>query len=594
MIIPNLQEIINRKDNKRYIAVKYPEFYKYIYSKYDLSNFSEMLYLYYHNLYTQPKCICGNDLKFQSLKKGYSKFCSTKCANNSNEHHIKTKQTCQERYGGIGNASKELLEKSKQTRLDRYGNENYVNIESRIKTNMEKYGSKHYMSTIEFSDKSKHTKKDRYGNENYTNQEKARKTCLKRYGNYTNIDKCKCTNLERYGVEFPFQSEEIQDKIKKGLKEKYGVEYALQHKDLMQKSLNSKIQNFLQNNPDIISIDNSGIEYIYTCKCPHPDTCNKCKEKEFEICNQKYHVRKYAGFELCTKLCPGNTNSNTTLEVFIKDILKLNNIEYKSNIVGIIEGKQELDIYIPSKNIAIECNGVYWHSDKWKELEYHYNKYTECQKRGIQLISIWEDQVLSNPEKIKSIILSKLGVYEKRIYARKCIIKEVSSKECNEFLDKYHLQEKTNSSVRLGLYYKEELISVMTFGKGRKCMNSKIEYELYRYCCKDGIQVIGGASKLFKHFLKEYNPESIESFSSNDISSGNLYKQLGFEKASDSIGYWYVDKEMNRYHRYNFRKQELIKEGFDPSKTEFEIMNERGFYRIYDSGQTKWIFLPKN
>ena len=130
----------------------------------------------------------------------------------------------------------------------------------------------------------------------------------------------------------------------------------------------------------------------------------------------------------------------------------------------------------------------------------------------------------------------------------------------------------------------------MTFGRGRKCLNSKIGYELYRYCCKEGIQVVGGASRLFKHFLKEYNPNSIESFSSNDISNGNLYQQLGFEKVSDSIGYWYVDKEMNRYHRYKFTKYSLVNEGYDKDKTEYEIMNERGFYRIYDSGQTKWRY----
>ena len=565
MIVPDLQEIINRKDNKRYIAVKYPEFYEYIYSKYDLSNFSEMLYLYYHNLYTQPKCICGNDLKFQSLKKGYSKFCSTKCANNSNEHHIKTKQTCLERYGGIGNASKELLEKSKQTRLDRYGDENYVNIESRIKTNMEKYGSKHYMSTIEFSDKSKQTKKERYGNENYTNQEKARKTCLKRYGNYTNIDKCKCTNLERYGVEFPFQSKEIQDKIKKGLKEKYGVEYALQHKDLMQKSLNSKIQNFLQNNPDIISIDDSGDEYIYTCKCTHPD-CTMCDEKQFKISSQKYHGRKYRNDELCAILSPGSHNKNTFIENFVKDILNKYNIEYVTNTKDIIPPK-ELDIYIPSKKIAIECNGVFWHSDKWKDENYHYNKYIECQKQGIQLISIWEDQVYRKPEIIESIILSKLNIY-KKIIDSNYFIGLPDSKEYLKFMFTNNINGAYACGIKIGLYYNGELVSVMCFSK-----INKDSYILQGYHQKLFTNIVDGYIVLFDYFTQKYNPKVITGYSSNDLCD-KLFENLAFEEDESKINVSYID---NKYNRMN-----LI------------LRNTSVMYKIHDSGQTKWIFSNEN
>ena len=129
----------------------------------------------------------------------------------------------------------------------------------------------------------------------------------------------------------------------------------------------------------------------------------------------------------------------------------------------------------------------------------------------------------------------------------------------------------------------------MTFGLKRRCMGGKGEWELHRYCNKKGVQVVGGASRLFKHFLNAQKPVFIESFSSNDISDGRLYETLKFDMLKCEYGsYWYIDKNMNRHHRYNFRKDQLIREGFDASKSEFTIMEERGYYRIYDSGQTKW------
>ena len=136
----------------------------------------------------------------------------------------------------------------------------------------------------------------------------------------------------------------------------------------------------------------------------------------------------------------------------------------------------------------------------------------------------------------------------------------------------------------------------MVFGKKRKSVNgtsSDDVYELYRYCNKMGVQVVGGASKLFKYFINNYNPTSIISFASNDISNGSLYDILGFDKISENESYWYIDKNYNRYHRYRFRKSELVKMGYDKSKTETEIMREIGYWRIYDSGQTKFLWKVK-
>ncbi len=123
-------------------------------------------------------------------------------------------------------------------------------------------------------------------------------------------------------------------------------------------------------------------------------------------------------------------------------------------------------------------------------------------------------------EIIKNIILSKLGIYNERIYARKCEVKEITQNQSREFINTWHLQNDTNSSIKIGLFYEGELLSVMTFGK-RKLFGDN-DWEMVRFCNKGGIQIVGGASKLLSQFIKDYKPSKIISFSSHDISNGNV------------------------------------------------------------------------
>jgi hypothetical protein len=157
-------------------------------------------------------------------------------------------------------------------------------------------------------------------------------------------------------------------------------------------------------------------------------------------------------------------------------------------------------------------------------------------------------------------------------------------------LDENHIQGKASASVHLGLYHNEELVSVMLFTSKKND-----EWELTRFCSKLNIRVIGGASKLLKHFIKYYKPHTIISFSSNDISSGKLYKKLGFtsnQKYNQS--YWYIEPgTLKRYHRSSWSKLEIVRKGIkdkiDDTWTEREVMEQLGFFCIYDSGQFKWI-----
>ena len=263
-----------------------------------------------------------------------------------------------------------------------------------------------------------------------------------------------------------------------------------------------------------------------------------------------------------------------------------------TNCRGIIS--KELDIYIPSKNIAIEFNGIFHHSDERKPNNYHVNKCNECKAKGIQLISIWEDLYVTKYNIIKSVLLSKLGIYENKIYARKCRIAKVDSKTANAFYDNNHIQGKCNATIHYALIYENNIVSMMSFGKRSLGKDCDIQWELIRYCSLLNTCVIGGASKLFNRFIHDYKPFKIISWSSNDISDGYMYKKLGFEFVNSSSSYWYVSKQScKRYHRSVFSKVNLLKKGIidvDDNRSEREIALDLNFRRIFDSGQSKWVW----
>ena len=181
-----------------------------------------------------------------------------------------------------------------------------------------------------------------------------------------------------------------------------------------------------------------------------------------------------------------------------------------------------------------------------------------------------------------------MGLSDKKVFARKTIIKELDSKTTKQFLEENHIQGgQINSKYRYGLYYKEELVACMTFGQSRFEFG---KLELHRFANKLNTNVIGGASKLFKHFLKLNISKEIISYADRSWSKGKLYETLGFKLISTTKpNYSYVIDNC-REQRFKFRKSELIKHGFDSSKTEVEIMNSRGYYRIFDSGSLKYQF----
>jgi hypothetical protein len=310
------------------------------------------------------------------------------------------------------------------------------------------------------------------------------------------------------------------------------------------------------------------------------------------VCSEHGEFTQKPYSHLTGKGCPKCGIKYDKSEGEIKKFIKLLGINIIENSRDILNGK-ELDIFIPSHNIAIEYNGLYWHSEEFVNKNYHLNKTNLCEKKDIKLIHIFEDEWLYKQNIVKSRIKNVLGLTEYKIYSRKCVIREVLSKDSKEFLDGNHTQGNVNSKIKLGLYYDNDLVSIMTFGGLRKStggISKEHSYELLRFCNKLDTNVIGGAGKLLKYFIKTYNPKEIISYADRRWSQGDLYEKIGFEFIHNSQpNYFYINGK-KREHRFGYRKDILVKKGFDPKLSEHQIMLDRGVHRIYDCGNKKYKY----
>ena len=216
-----------------------------------------------------------------------------------------------------------------------------------------------------------------------------------------------------------------------------------------------------------------------------------------------------------------------------------------------------------------------------------------CEDKGYQLIHIFEDEWINQRQIIEDRIKSLLGIYDRKIYARKCEIREIEKAVSDIFLLENHLQGKDNASIRYGLYYQGELISVMTFGKPR--FNKKYDFELIRFVSKLGTQVIGGFSKLLKHFGRNFSNASIISYADRRFSKGNVYEKSGFTLMTISKPNYIWANKNNRFSRYQCQKHKLkqiLGDKFNPNLSESENMMMNGYNKIYDCGNL--IFVLEN
>ncbi len=441
--------------------------------------------------------------------------------------------------------SKWGIHKTEQQRLDRIK-----------QTMIEKYGVSSPLQSKDFLEKSKKSYMDRTGYD-----------CPAH--NPSVVQKRKKTNMEKYGVENPMQSDAVKTKTSIGLRKLYsdpatkqkileqrertceertGYKYPCMNADVLAK-LNKTFMEKYGCNPTYRHLPKQTVEILQS-KELFCDFLEKNKQHNTRSlgkilqCSPATICRAIRRYDLQDQYDSAQSQPEEDVARFITSL----GVDVVRNTRKIIE-PQEIDIYCPDYKIAIEFNGYYWHSfsvlvSKGRDgKNYHYDKSMAAQKAGIRLIHIyeneWDDPI--KREIIKSVLRICFGKVENRIYARNCEVRKITNAEARPFNEVNHLQGHRNAQITYGLFHDGKLVQLMSFSK-----HKKYGWEIIRGCPGSNNIVVGGVSKLFKHFIAENNPESVFSYCDFNKFDGVGYEQLGME----FIGYtgpdmkWIIDGEV--------------------------------------------------
>lgn len=535
--------------------------------EYNITNFSILLYHYCHNLLNPILCKnCNKKTKFISFNKGYNKYCSKKCVMSDKDVIKKRNQN------------------SLKTNMSKYGVDNPMkvdNIKNKVKkNNLKRWGCEYYTQTDEYKNKMILINNEKWGVDWYQQSDNFKEKSKEKY-------------LEKFGVEHHMKDKKTINKIKKLNVEKWGVDNFTKTESYKKIMLNYYRSNdFFENiKSQKLKRSKKEIDYYsnYNKKYKLIDIENdtlilKCTDcfENFSINKQLYYLRNKSN-QICCTICNKTSSKNVSygekeLYNFIKGI-------YDDEIIENYKDKYEIDIYLPKLKLGFEFNGLWFHSENYKEKGYHQYKKFFFNERGISIMNIWEDDWIYKNDIIKSMISYKLNKNIVKIGARKCNIGIVDNETSKRFLNDNHIQGYVNSSIKIGLFYNNELVSLVTFGKSRNRSN---ELEILRFCNKKNTSIVGGFSKLLKYFLYNYEFEKLITYADISHSDGYLYIKNGFKyEKTTEVGYYWCKNGL-KYNRFNFRKSNLVKQGFDKNKTESEIMHERGYYRLYNCGNYKF------
>ena len=502
----------------------------------------------------------------------------------TDDFKCKSKETCLEKYGvEYYQQTEEFKEKSKQTNNERYGNENYFltdDFKCKSKeTCIDRYGVEHYAQSEDWKQKTKETVQQQYGVDNIAQSQyykdnlekyqfKSKETCIDRYSvkHYTqsddykskkqeHLEKIKETNLERYGVERYQESEEYKNKL-----------------------VNSFKQRLVDD-----GYSDLGYKYVsYKGNREHELYCPHCHNNFVINHDDQYYYRNKNHQEICTNCNPiqkGYSIAEKDLLSYVSSIYSGTIIENDRSVIA----PYELDIYLPDLHLAIEYNGLYWHSDEQKPNNYHRMKSDLCKENGVHLIHVFEDDWVNKQSIIKSVISNFVNnTVNRRIYARKCEIKAISDKTLiNNFLISNHLLGRTTFiSYCAGLYYNDELVSLITMHLLKK---AERKWELNRYAIKSGVTIIGGAERLLKHIIQTIDYSSIITYNDNSIFRGLVYKRLGFQYVrTNAPNYMFIQGDcLERFPKQTIRKWNV---GYSR-----EMEQQLGLHRVYNAGNDVYI-----
>ena len=492
--------------------------------------------------------------------------------------------------------TKEDIQKTKEnTCLNKFGVKNVFQLEDNKKRGEENPScnpvvvakireTKHRNNSYAQSHKkAQQTIIERYGSMEAYNahiKQEQEKTLIEKYGTLENAyahqqEHRVQTFLKKYGVDNPYKAQEIKDKIRDTTKARYGVDYPTQNPNVMDKINNRRIEHYGKDNLNNwrkghqTRIANCGsLEQSYL----------EAGKKQRATCLERY------GYECLLSSPYYSTHfkkKNSQPNIEFAELLKKNNIDYTQEFVI---GTKSYDFKVG--NILIEINPTITHNLSFspygnvKSPNYHKDKTLLAKENGYRCIHVWD---WDDKEKVVKLLLNRDS-----IYARKCELQEIAKDEAVNFINTYHIQGYAKDSIRIGLCYNNEIVSIMTFGKPR--YNKNYEYEIIRYC--SSYNVIGGAEKLFSYFVKKYNPKSVISYCDYSKFSGDVYDRLGFTYTTTRLSKHWYNIKTNRHILDSL----LRSRGFDQLLgEEYEcygkgtdnatLMKEHGFFDVMDAGQ---------
>ena len=535
---------------------------------------------------TQRTCIeCGTTIRSHKSFAKTSKFCSASCSKKSNVTQQKRITTTIQKYG-VQNIF-QRTDIISQSIITKYGVDNISKLDSTKK----KIGIKSKQNTQLRLEKTKISNLKNYGVEHTSSLDevkgKVRSAMIEHYGvpSYFCTAEFKTKMNELYDGMNPFQIEEVKKKSKLTKFEKYGDENFNNRGKASQTMIEkfgchpsqshwSDEVKFFMEHPDSFA------------DVLHGNTINAVAEK-YNLAATTVRNRAYA-----MNLIDYEKRHNQ-YEDIIAQFLKKNNIKFEQNNRSILAGK-ELDFYLPEKEMAIECNGIFWHSELMgKGKDYHLGKTKICDSKGIRLLHLWDYQFDDNLDLLTSMLSARLGIITSKISARNTQVKSISSAQFSEFMGENHIQGKVNASIRYGLFSDGILVSAMGFGKSRY-LNT--EYELLRFASIKHHLIVGGASKLLTHFIRSNTVDRVITYADRDISAGNVYDSLGFTLMGETPPSYLYFKNRIVYNRLQFQKHKLSTQldVYDANLTEWQNMVDNGYNRFWNTGNFKYEITRKN
>lgn len=287
--------------------------------------------------------------------------------------------------------------------------------------------------------------------------------------------------------------------------------------------------------------------------------------------------------------CPQCRQNRSQLEIKIENEFRDFSVIINDR-ESIGDGK-EIDLYFPDHSLGVEINGLYWHRDSLKGVNYHQNKFLSADRNNIRLLQFWEHEISDKWDLVISMIRHNLGLSNK-LYARQCVVMKIDNSITKNFLNNNHMQGYRPSSINYGLYYRNELVSVLTISR-----HKLYEWEIIRFCGNKNSGIIGGFSKLLTKFKRDYDPHSILTFADLRYSVGGVYKKNGFNVVSTTKPNYFYFRGSSRNNNILSRQKcqkhklsDLLGGSFDNNKTELENMTNAGYHKVSDAGNLKLIW----